>query len=132
MDQIRNIMPTMGRVLGLAGITLLLTSARFAAAEQSEMPLGAFACKSIDPVIEHAAIVRQPTSAGLREFVEGKVASGDCRVFKAKETVEVVDVDQRGFALVEEKGKSAKWWTDAENVWGYFDAPAKLKAWKKS
>jgi hypothetical protein len=117
--------------LRLAGITLLLTCVRVAAAEQSQMPLGAFACKTIDPVIEHAGIVRQPTSAGLREFVEGKVESGACRVFKAEETVQVIDVDPRGYALVEEKGKTEKWWTDAENVWGYFDAPAKVKAWKK-
>ena len=40
----------------------------------------------------------------------------------------MVDVDQRGFALVEDDGY---WWTDAENLWGYFYAPAKVKAWKK-
>jgi len=97
------------------------------------MPLGAFLCKSIDPVIEHAKIVRQPTSAGLREFVDGKVASGECRMIKTEGvTVAVADVDPRGYALVEEPGQSGKWWTDAENVWGYFDAPAKVKAWKKS
>lgn len=96
------------------------------------MPLGAFLCKAIEPVIEHAKIVRAPTTAGLREFVESKVASGDCRVIKTEVTAKVVDVDQRGYAQVEEPGQSGKWWTDAENVWGYFDTPAKLKAWKKS
>ena len=93
--------------------------------------LGAFECKTIDPVIEHAKIVRQPTTAGLREFVEAKVASGDCRVVKTEVTITVADVDQRGFALVQQTGESGKWWTDAENVWGYFDTPKKLKEWKK-
>ncbi len=44
--------------------------------------------------------------------------------------VGIVDVDQRGFALVEEDGQSGQSWTDAENVWGYFDTPAKVKTWK--
>lgn len=95
------------------------------------MPLGAFECKAIDPVIEHAKIVRQPTTAGLREFVEAKIASGECRVVKSEVTIEVVDVDQRGFALVRQTSESDRWWTDAENVWGYFDAPKKLTEWKK-
>ena len=94
------------------------------------MPLGAFLCKAMEPAIEHARIVRQPTTAGLREFVEAQTGSGACRVIKAEVKVGVVNVDQRGFALVEEEGQSGQWWTDAENVWGYFDAPAKVKAWK--
>lgn len=104
-----------------------------AADDAVPMPLGAFLCKSIEPVIEHAKIVRQPTTAGLREFVEGKVASGECRVIKTEDvTVKVVDVDQRGFAQVEQKGESGAWWIDAESVWGYFDAPKKVESWKKS
>ena len=119
--------------LRLAAIAILLTCARAEAAEKTQMPQGAVLCKSIDPVIEHAKIVRAPSSAGLRDFVEGRVASGDCRVIKSEDvTVTVVDVDQRGYVLIEEPGQSGKWWTDAENVWGYFEAPAKVKAWKKS
>jgi hypothetical protein len=131
-DRTPSSLPTLVRAPRVAAVVLLLTCAGVAVAEESQMPLGAFACKAVEPVVEHAGIVRQPTSAGLREFVEAKTASGDCRVFKAEETVEVVDVDARGFALVREKGKSDTWWTDAENVWGYFDAPKKVKAWKKA
>ena len=131
VDQIRRVMRTISSALSNAAIAILLTGARVAAEDQVPMPLGAFLCKSIEPVIEHARIVRQPTSAGLREFVESRVESGACRVIKTEVTVRVVDVDQRGYALVQEKGQSGDWWTDAENVWGYFDAPAKLKAWKK-
>jgi hypothetical protein len=116
----------------LCAIALLLVAAPAAAAEEKiPMPLGAFECKTIEPVAEHAKIVRQPTTAGLREFVEAKVASGECRVVKTEVTITVADVDQRGFALVQETGRSDKWWTDAENVWGYFDTPKKLKEWKK-
>lgn len=118
--------------LRAAATALLLLAAPAAAADEKiAMPLGAFECKTIDPVIEHAKIVRQPTTDGLREFVEAKVASGDCRVVKTEVTITVADVDQRGFALVQQTGQSDKWWTDAENVWGFFDAPKKLKEWKK-
>ena len=130
-QQTRSIMRTISAASQLAFISILLTSARVTAEEKIPMPLGAFECKTIEPVIEHAKIVRQPTTAGLREFVEAKVASGECRVVKSEVTIQVVDVDQRGYALVQETGQSDKWWTDAENVWGYFDAPGKVKAWKK-
>lgn len=122
---------TIGRPLQLAALATLLTCAPAAAAEEIPMPLGAFECKTIEPVIEHAKIVRQPTTAGLREFVEAKVASGDCRVVKTEVKVTVADVDQRGYALVQQPGETSKWWTDAENVWGYFEAPKKVKEWKK-
>ncbi len=119
-------------LLCLAAAAILLGATRVDAEEKTQMPLGAFLCKSIDPVIEHAKIVRQSSSEGLRDFVEGKVASGDCRMIKSEDvTITVVDVDQRGYALVEQPGQSGTWWTDAENVWGYFDAPKKVKAWKK-
>ena len=118
--------------LGAAAIALLLAATSAVAADEKiPMPLGAFECKTIEPVVEHAKIVRQPTTAGLREFVEAKVASGECRVVKTEVTITVTSVDQRGFALVQETGQSDKWWTDAENVWGYFDAPKKVKEWKK-
>ena len=110
---------------------LLAATSAVAAEEKIALPLGAFECKSIAPVIEHAKIVRQPTTDGLRELVEAKVASGECRVVKTEVTITVADVDQRGFALVRETGQSDTWWTDAENVWGYFDAPKKVKDWKK-
>lgn len=112
-------------------LALLLIAAPAAADEKIAMPLGAFECKTIEPVLEHAKIVRQPTTAGLREFVESKVSSGECRVVKTEVTISVVDVDQRGAALVQQTGQSDRWWTDAENVWGYFDTPKKLKEWKK-
>jgi hypothetical protein len=120
----------------LAALAILLGGAGAparAADDAVPMPLGAFLCKSIEPVIEHAKVVREPTSAGLRELVEGKVASGECRVIKTEDvTVKVLDVDQRGFAKVEQKGESGAWWIDAESVWGYFETPKKVKDWKKS
>lgn len=116
-------------ILGATAI-LLLSSWQSAVAESVEMPLGALVCKTVDPAIEHAKLVRQPTTAGLREFVEAQVANGECRVIEAKTTVTVVDVDRRGYALVEDGGHG-QGWTDAENLWGYFDTPAKLKAWKR-
>jgi hypothetical protein len=42
----------------------------------------------------------------------------------------VVDVDERGFAFVDQADRG-RWWTDAENLWGYSDTPAKVKAWTK-
>jgi hypothetical protein len=106
----------------------LCASAPLVAAERIAMPLGAFLCKSIEPVIEHAKLVRQPTTDGLRPFVESAVQRGECRQMRSETAVEIVDVDKRGFALVEDGGR---WWTDAENLWGYFDTPAKIKAWTK-
>jgi hypothetical protein len=124
--------PKLRRALLAVATATLLVCGTSAAAETTEMPLGAFLCKSIDPVIEHAKIVRAPSSTGLREFVEGKVASGECRMIKTEGVkATVVGVDQRGFVLVEEQGQSGKWWTDAENAWGYFEAPKKLKEWKQ-
>jgi hypothetical protein len=112
----------------IALITILAAGPPLAAEERIAMPLGALVCKTIEPTIEHARLVRQSGTDGLRAFVEAQVAKGDCRVIRAEVSVRVVDVDQRGFALVEDNGH---WWTDAENLWGYFDTPAKLKAWKK-
>ncbi len=101
------------------------------AAESFEMPQGALLCKDIGTAVEHAKIVRQPSSSGIAPFVEAHTANGDCVVVKeANTTATVVGVDQRGFARVD-TGNGTPFWTDAENVWGYFDAPAKLKAWKK-
>ncbi len=117
------------RDLLLTAAFTILACAPLAAEERVTMPMGALLCKAIEPTIEHARIVRQPTSEGLRAFVEAQVASGACRMVKSEVAVTVVDVDQRGFALV--KDESGQWWTDAENIWGYFDTPAKVKAWKK-
>jgi len=131
VSQIRPVLRRLAPPVGSAAAVLALLCSAAAAEEKIPMPLGAFECKTIDPVIEHAKIVRQPTTAGLREFVEARVASGECRVVKSEVTIQVVDVDQRGFALVQRTGETDKWWTDAENVWGYFDAPKKVKEWKK-
>jgi hypothetical protein len=111
-----------------AAMVALCAGAPLAAAERIAMPPGAFLCKSIAPVIEHAKLVRQPTTEGLRPFVESAVQRGECRVMGNETAVEVVDVDTRGFALVED---GQRWWTDAENLWGYFDTPARIKAWTK-
>ncbi len=48
---------------------------------------------------------------------------------KGEISVTVIDVDKHGFALVDHADRRA--WTDAENLWGYFDTPAKVKAWTK-
>jgi hypothetical protein len=110
---------------------MALACPAYAADERLAMPLGAFVCKAIEAVVEHAQIVRQPTTAGLREYVEAQTGSGACRVITTEIKVGVVNVDPRGFALIEESGQNGQWWTDAENVWGYFEAPAKVKAWKQ-
>ena len=94
------------------------------------MPIGALVCKAIEPAIEHAQLVRQPGTAGLREFVEAHVRDGRCRVVREEISVTVTDVDRRGFALVDYADYGPAW-TDAENVWGYFEAPEKVKNWPK-
>ncbi len=136
MGKLRKVLAASGSALRPSAlavpIAILLAGFAVAAEERVAMPLGALLCKAIEPTIEHARIVRQPTTAGLREFVQAQTESGACRVVGAEATVGVVDVDQRGFALVEEQGRSGRWWTDAENLWGYFDTPAKVKAWRKS
>lgn len=115
----------------VAAYALLAISTSVCAAERSEMPLGALLCKEVEPTLEHSRIVRQPTTEGLRAFVESRVEQGRCMVVKEEIQVDVIDVDARGLALVE-LPNSGRWWTDAENIWGYFEAPAKVKAWKKS
>jgi len=130
VNETRSTERTVAAAAALAALAILLAGGASLAANEIAMPLGAFECKTIEPVIEHAKIVRAPTTAGLREFVEGKVASGECRVVKTEVTVSVAGVDQRGYALVQQTGESSKWWTDAENVWGYFEAPKKVKEWK--
>lgn len=119
-------------ILVAALAAVLMPASRLVAEDAIVMPAGAFMCQSVEPVIEHSGIVASTEMAGLREFVEGNVNSGQCSVIQAEAPLTVVDVDQRGYALVEVSGYSGQWWTHAENVWGYFDTPAKVKAWKKS
>jgi hypothetical protein len=118
------------KTIVLLAAFMQLAVGRPVAAERIAMPLGALVCKTIEPAIEHARLVRQPSTAGLRAFVEAQVQAGSCRVIKDEVLVTVVDLDQRGFALVDQAGHG-QWWTDAENLWGYFDTPAKVKAWTK-
>lgn len=113
-----------------AMMAILCAMTPLAAAERIAMPQGALLCKTIEPAIAHAKVVRQPTTEGLRAFVEDVVKREECRVVKNETTlVEVVDVDKRSFALIQDG--NSQWWTDAENLWGYFDTPAKVKAWAK-
>ena len=114
----------------LVAALALLACLHLAAAERALMPAGAFVCKDITPTIEHAQLVRQASSAGIRPFVEAAVSRGACRVVTSDTNVDILDVDPRGYSLIAE-GQTAQWWTDAETLWGYFDAPAKVKAWKK-
>ncbi|MGE0212142.1 MAG: hypothetical protein AB7S41_10640 [Parvibaculaceae bacterium] len=125
----------MTRLLCFAGrcgamVAMILACPAQGAEERVPMPLGAFLCAAIEPAVEHARLVRLPTAEGIRPFVEAQVATGACRVVASEITIVVTDVDKRGFALVDD-GQGKSWWTDAENVWGYFDAPAKVKAWRK-
>lgn len=103
-------------------------SAGARAEESSEMPLGALMCANVEDAVAHAAIVRAPSSDGIRPFVEAHTADGSCRVVNEPLTVSVIGVDKRGFARVDTNGET--WWTDAENIWGYFDAPNKVKTFK--
>lgn len=129
MDPHRRVSLAIVAGLTFCGTTLLSSGGAFAE-ERIAMPLGALVCKDIEPAIAHARLVRQPTTKGLQEFVDTQIGSGACRVIKSEVTVAVVDVDKRGFALVAED-QSEPQWTDAENLWGYFDTPAKVKNWKK-
>jgi hypothetical protein len=63
--------------------------------------------------------------------MDAEIASGHCRIGKLQAKVNVVNVDKRGFALVEEEGVPGQWWMDAGDVWDYFKADAIVKAWKK-
>ena len=129
MNPYRRVSPAIAAGLTFC-VSALLSSGSVFADERIAMPLGALVCKDIEPAIEHARLVRQPTAKGLQEFVDTQIGSEACRVIKSEVAVAVVDVDKRGFALVaEDQGEPG--WTDAENLWGYFDTPAKVKAWKK-
>ena len=46
----------------VAALALLLAAAPAAAEEEIVMPQGAFECRTVQPVIEHAKIVGAPTS----------------------------------------------------------------------
>lgn len=116
----------------IAAAFLLIAAMSFSAGaiaqESHEMPLGALMCSNVEDVAEHAAIVRAPSSEGIRPFVEARTADGSCRVVAEALAVSVIGVDKRGFARVDTNGE--EWWTDAENIWGYFDAPNKVKTFK--
>ncbi len=111
----------------LAGSVMLAHSP--AAAEQATLPVGALTCTIIEPAIEHARLARMGASPRLDSFTQEQIESGTCRFIDRKAEVHVVDVDERGFALVEDS--EFQWWTAAENVWGPFGAAARLAEWKK-
>lgn len=133
MDLKRKVSRLVAAALATAGCLHAPLPAR--SAEAVELPPGALACKTVEHAAEHAQIVIKSPMAGLsdrlRGFVEPRVASGDCLQIAAETPASVTAVDQRdvGFVLVEISGQSGAWWTQAENVWGYFDAPKKLKSW---
>ena len=93
------------------------------------MPVGALICQAIEPAVEHARLLRQPTTAGLR-LRSGSGWERELSHDPVEGRVGVIDVDQRGFALVE-NGANGQGWTDSENLWGYFDTREKVRAWRK-
>lgn len=89
-------------------------------------------CKSIEPQIEMGQMSKDGNGEGVGQRMQTEIAKGECRVGQSQAKVKVVDVDQRGFALVEEEGQAGQWWMDAADVWDYFKADAIVKAWKKN
>ena len=115
----------------LAGSVALLLCLPLTAEEFVSVPEHAPLCTSVDPVIEWLRLIKTTNGSEPGLYMRARTESGDCHVGTPTTKVRVVDVDQRGFALFEVEGLSGEWWMDARDVWGYFEADAKLKAWTK-
>jgi hypothetical protein len=115
----------------LALLTLATLAAPAAAQERATLAAGALVCGTVELAAEHARIVRLPSSDGIEPFVRTQVRAGTCRVIMTETPVTVLGVDPRaprGFARIAQPGQP-EGWTDAESIWGYFDAAARVKAW---
>ena len=115
----------------VSAIAILVVNAPLAAEEvriRADMPS---LCKSIGPQLEMGQMAKDGEGEAVSKRMDAEIAKGECRIGKSQAKVNVVDVDQRGFALVEEEGQPGKWWMDAGDVWDYFKADAIVKAWKK-
>lgn len=117
--------------LSCAAAVLALGAAPLAAEElrvRADMPS---MCKSVQPQIDMGELAKSGDGEGVSKRMDAEIASGQCRIGKSQAKVIVVDVDKRGFALIEEEGVPGQWWMDAGDVWDYFKADAIVKAWKK-
>ena len=118
-------------VLSCAVAVLAMGAASLAAEElrvRADMPS---MCKSLKPQIEMGELAESGDGEGVSKRMDAEIASGQCRIGKSQAKVNVVDVDKRGFALVEEEGVPGQWWMDAADVWDYFKADAIVKTWTK-
>jgi hypothetical protein len=116
---------------GLAAAAILLACPPLAAQELVPIPEQAPICKTVEPVIEWLRLIKTTSGSEPSLYMQAETEKGECHVATPTTQARVVDVDQRGFALVEEEGQPGQWWVDARDVWGYDEAEAKLKAWKK-
>ncbi len=115
----------------LSVILLGLACSSAGAKESLEVPEHAPICKSVDPIIEWLRLIKTTAGSEPGLYMRAQTEAGDCHVGTATTRVSVIDVDQRGFVLVEEEGQPGQWWMDARDVWGYFEAADRMKAWKK-
>ena len=88
-------------------------------------------CKTVETHIEMRQMIKSGKEEDVGKRMDAEIAKGGCRIGKSQAKVNVVDVDQRGFALVEEEGQPGQWWMEAGDVWDYFKAESIVKAWKK-
>lgn len=95
---------------------------------RADLPL---VCKTIDTQISLSKLAEGGDIDSVGKQSDAAVASGECRIGKSQASVNIINVDPRGYVLIEESGQGGQWWIDAGDVWPYTEAEAKLQAWKK-
>jgi SH3-like domain-containing protein len=112
-------------------LALAVLAGPAAAQESAKLPIGAVVCRTVELAAEHTRIAGGPAHDAIDPFIEAQIRAGTCRVILAEVGVTVVAVDPRpprGFARVTQPGQP-EGWIDSASIWGYFDAPARVKAW---
>jgi hypothetical protein len=115
----------------LSAIALVPMCSPAGAKESLEVPQHAPICKRVEPIIEWLRLITTTAGSEPGLYLKAQTEAGDCHVGTAATRVSVIDIDKRGFVLVEEQGQPGQWWMDARDVWGYFEAADRMKAWTK-
>jgi hypothetical protein len=115
----------------LSAIAHVLMCSPAGAKESLEVPQHAPICKSVEPIIEWLRLIKTTAGSEPGLYMKAQTEAGDCHVGTTATRVGVIDIDQRGFVLVVEEGQPGQWWMDARDVWGYFEAADRMKAWTK-
>jgi hypothetical protein len=118
-------------IRAFAILTLAVLTGPAAAQESARLPVGAVVCRTVELAAEHTRIAGGPAHDAIDPFIEAQVRAGTCRVILAEVTATVVGVDARpprGYARITQPGQP-EGWIEAASIWGYFDAPARVKAW---